>query len=1151
MSCIPPRTWVRLALSMTCLLAAVPARAATNVWSGAGGDNTWTNTSNWYGPYTPGDFSQFTNVTTTINFSVSTNTSGILLSDATGNVTLTNTANTLILSGGDGLNIQTGALTLTLGAITLGAVHPWIIASGATLTVNCNVTMATFPLAIVNDDNAAVYGTISGSGGLAKSGLGTFILGGSNIYTGGTFVTTGILRASGANALPTGGDVTLTGGVLDIATNQSIGQLFGTAGVISNSSNSAQTLTLGSGVSAASNAVFQGSINVSSGTNLTVTKIGLGTQTLFQVAGSAANSPVINLYGGTLILTGALDNTSAAGGTITNGTMILAKTAASMRAFNGGIVTVGANGIVMIGGNGGDQLSQTVNMTLANSGRFDLNGYNESFNQLTGPGIITNSAASTPVTLGVGQNGSSFILGGQFKDSSSNAISLQKLGAGVITMTNRVGHGGLTIISAGKIVIAHSLAVQNSTVSNLVAGGIVFSNTITSAIFGGLAGSTAFGLTNTAGTALALTVGTNNVTTAYSGIMGGSGSLTKTGTGQLTLNGANTYTGATIIGVGTLALGVTGALATGSSVSIAAGATFDVSGLGASATYTLGGSASLTANGTGTIVGTSAAAIKGGSSGTISLGSRPVTLTFDGSHPALYISQGTLSLNGNAFTVNSASPLTVGSYTIIQQASGTVTSNGTFTVSGTAIGPGTIGSILISGGAVNLVIAVIPPYLTITSVNGGANPTAGTGFNVSLQVRFGIGTPTNVSANTPVTLSLATGTGNLGGTLAGTILTGSNSMTISGVTYTKAESGVILTATRTGGDSLTAGISAPFTVNPGAAVTMALTSGNTQSGLRWTALTNPFVITVTDANGNPVSGVGVTFAIATVPGGATNQLLSTTNSTTVSTGQASSTLTLGNTIGTYTVTASSSGLNGSPMTFTANAITGNYAVATQASYEYQVCYKCHAGYAWLPDTPPNGISVNGTDLTPILTDVAQEFSPNNKSGHPIVTGLTNYPNSVAPKALLAAAMKAPWTNNVGTQTMMCSDCHNTDSATPAAQGPHGSASQFMLRGPNVIWPNTTSFAASFCANCHSDNVSMDGHGGHHGAVGCYACHIVIPHGGKVSRLIGDRNTMPARYAWNSTLTTMQITAFTKTTANNYSEGNCAGCGEHNGGTEHW
>lgn len=54
-------------------------------------------------------------------------------------------------------------------------------------------------------------------------------------------------------------------------------------------------------------------------------------------------------------------------------------------------------------------------------------------------------------------------------------------------------------------------------------------------------------------------------------------SVTKFGTGTLTLTAANTYTGATIINAGTLALGSAGSINTGSAITVAAGATFDTS----------------------------------------------------------------------------------------------------------------------------------------------------------------------------------------------------------------------------------------------------------------------------------------------------------------------------------------------------------------------------------------------------------------------------------------------------------------------------------------------------------------------------------------------------------------------------------------------
>ena len=478
---------------------------------------------------------------------------------------------------------------------------------------------------------------------------------------------------------------------------------------------------------------------------------------------------------------------------------------------------------------------------------------------------------------------------------------------------------------------------------------------------------------------------------------------------------------------------------------------------------------------------------------------------------------------------------------------------GTYTVTATSVG---------LGGSPVTFTATATAKLAITSVNGGVNPTAGTPFSVVVQSQGGGGVPFNVVSNTSITLTRAAGTGTLGGTLAGTIPAGSNTVTIAGVTYTKAESGVVLTAARTAGDTLAAGNSVAFTVNAGAAATLALVSGNSQSGQRSVALASPFVVRVTDAYTNPVSGISVTFAIASVPSGATGQSLSATATTTAATGQSSSTLTLGNLAGSYAVTATSAGLAGSPVTFTATATAGNYTLLASATNEYQICFKCHTGYSW-GATPPNGNSPNGSAVNPVETDVAQEFSPMNLSGHPITTGLNNYPNSKTPKALAAAALKAPWNVNVGTQTMMCSDCHDatsTNYVASAAQGPHGSANQFMLRGPNAAnWPNVTTFSTSWCANCHNDNVSMSGHANHHSAGGCNTCHVVIPHGSKMSRLIADQDgSMPARYALNSSKSTtiVKVTSFTKSSTTSYGTGNCrTSCGEHSSGTstsmENW
>lgn len=88
---------------------------------------------------------------------------------------------------------------------------------------------------------------------------------------------------------------------------------------------------------------------------------------------------------------------------------------------------------------------------------------------------------------------------------------------------------------------------------------------------------------------------------------------------------------------------------------------------------------------------------------------------------------------------------------------------------------------------------IVPPAkLVITDVNGGASPVRNTAFSVTVQAQDTAGTPTNVLGNTPFTLIRANGTGNPGGTYVGTIPTGSNQITLTGVTYNVAENGVTL-----------------------------------------------------------------------------------------------------------------------------------------------------------------------------------------------------------------------------------------------------------------------------------------------------------------------------------------------------------------------
>ncbi|MDA3933307.1 MAG: choice-of-anchor D domain-containing protein [Gammaproteobacteria bacterium] len=198
--------------------------------------------------------------------------------------------------------------------------------------------------------------------------------------------------------------------------------------------------------------------------------------------------------------------------------------------------------------------------------------------------------------------------------------------------------------------------------------------------------------------------------------------------------------------------------------------------------------------------------------------------------------------------------------------------------------------------------APVPTKLGIPLVNGGANPTAGTPFEVVVEARDANGVAGNVSIDTSVTLSLKTGTGTLAGTLTGTIPADTNSVTISGVTYSKAESGVVLTATRSGGDNLAAGDSAPFTVDAGAAspATSTITTNPASIPADGTS-TAAITVQLKDASGNNLTTGGDTVTLATDRG----TLGAVTDN---ANGTYTATLTSGTTTGTATITGTVNGV---------------------------------------------------------------------------------------------------------------------------------------------------------------------------------------------------------------------------------------------------
>src|SRR4051812_39974511 len=91
--------------------------------------------------------------------------------------------------------------------------------------------------------------------------------------------------------------------------------------------------------------------------------------------------------------------------------------------------------------------------------------------------------------------------------------------------------------------------------------------------------------------------------------------------------------------------------------------------------------------------------------------------------------------------------------------------------------------------------------LVVSSITP-SSPRVDTVFTVRVEARDENGGNQVLASNTTVTLSLASGTGHLTGTLTGTMQAPSNVVTFTNVKYDVVESGVIIRATASGGVSL-------------------------------------------------------------------------------------------------------------------------------------------------------------------------------------------------------------------------------------------------------------------------------------------------------------------------------------------------------------
>lgn len=520
--------------------------------------------------------------------------------------------------------------------------------------------------------------------------------------------------------------------------------------------------------------------------------------------------------------------------------------------------------------------NEGIRIVLPNStnGRYDItNNAASSSAVLFFAGLTNSSASSRPLTLQInGSNtGTNTIARIDDQNAGSGSIHLIKEGTGrwILTGPNDLPQktSGGDNVPANVLVDQGILEVQDPgslgtiTMANIVAtnagilqiDNVTLNNTGVTLRNGGTVRmngtATLSGLTMGPQVGNSATVATTSATDVLTlgAVAGGAADsvLHVSGPGTILLAQSGTYIGKWSIDSGTNQDSVPGALGTGANLNIGAGAVFDITPMGAT-TYTIDTGA-FSAGGAGVAVGSTAATIMADPGATIDFGSKPLTLNFtpasftgDSGHPALYCSRGTLSFEGNAVTVNNASgtPLGAGTYQLVAQASGAISSSGAFValVTGSGLGAGLIAEINATGGSLNLTVTAYTPKSLVWTGNDPVTPGV---WDRQTSTNWLAGaTPSTFNIYDNVTFN-STGSAQPNVNLAATMVPGSVTVDTSANNYTFAGAGQIA-----GGTSL-------VKVNTGG--TLVLQTANTYTG--GTVVSNG-VVQLGVANGVSSTGPG-------------------------------------------------------------------------------------------------------------------------------------------------------------------------------------------------------------------------------------------------------------------------------------------------------
>ncbi len=393
-----------------------------SIWNGSGSTFNWNTSQDWDSAPIDGDSLQFAGTTRLSNSNNSLSVVGaITFNSGAGAFTLSGNAVTNL--GGitnNSSNLQTVNLNQTLGAAQT------FNAANGNLTVGGTIANSGNLLTITGSSTTTLGTTVSGTGGLAKTGAGTLILNGSNSYSGGNTISGGTAQLGNVKGLgSTTAPLTVnTGGTFDLhGFSPNIGPLNGTGGAIQ--TNVAGTATLTTGTNAAGS--YAGQIQNGSGA-VALAKNGVGTLTL---SGNNSYSGGTTLGGGTL----QLGHTNALGST------------------SGGLTV--------------------------NGGTIDLHGFSPTVGALNGSGGTIQSNGGGGGAFSVGSGGASGSYAGSVADGSGT-VSLIKIGAGTQALSSNNTYSGGTTVNDGTLVVGH--------VNALGTGGLAINSTATTQLQAGLSG---------------------------------------------------------------------------------------------------------------------------------------------------------------------------------------------------------------------------------------------------------------------------------------------------------------------------------------------------------------------------------------------------------------------------------------------------------------------------------------------------------------------------------------------------------------------------------------------------------------------------------------------------------------------------------------